>query len=80
MDQKWIYTSERFPVDQFEFLVAWVRGVWDVKPQISIGYWNGDQRNLEIIVAGGGTGRHIVAWMPLPEPPKPLNWGEGNEG
>lgn len=69
-DQSWIPVTERLPKD-FEYVLCWYEYYhWSKKkilPEYGIGYvingrWGGEVTN--------GKDCKVLAWMPLPEPPK----------
>ena len=68
--QQWIPVSERLPYDFQQVLVWYEYWHWnaeELKPEYGIGWrfrglWCGDP--------GNGSRLRVIAWMPLPEPPK----------
>lgn len=69
-EQRWIPVSERLPDDLQKVLVWYEYWHWkaeELKPEYGIGWrfiglWCGDP--------GNGSKLRVIAWMPLPEPPK----------
>lgn len=75
MEQKWIYTSDKYPNPGERVLLAIINGEWDTRPNVHVGVRWVHRYNVDGYEEGVEYKR-VVAWMPLPESPKPLNWGE----
>ena len=69
-EQRWIPVSEKLPEDLQQVLVWYEYWHWnaeELRPEYGIGWrfrglWCGDP--------GNGSRLRVIAWMPLPEPPK----------